>query len=79
MSRRLRTGVGLSEIKRAAEEQCLQPSFKGVGLEDFDRLILVTSVHIINISLRVKVRYMSALNFSVFGTGTGRLAIYHCR
>jgi len=29
VSRRLRTGVRLSEIKRAAEEKCLQSSFEG--------------------------------------------------
>ena len=28
-SRRIRTGVRLSEIKRAAEEQCLEPLFDG--------------------------------------------------
>jgi len=28
-SRRIRTEVRLSEIKQAAEEQCLQPSFEG--------------------------------------------------
>ena len=29
MSRRIRTGVSLSEIRRPAEEQCVEPSFEG--------------------------------------------------
>jgi len=29
VSRRIRTGVSLSEIRRPAEEQCVEPSFEG--------------------------------------------------
>jgi len=29
VSRRIRTGVRLSEIRRVAEEQCVEPSFEG--------------------------------------------------